>query len=145
MDCHSESPLAISYPDLPLVAGNRVECSCVFEARNNDSGKAECLVSCMDQSIYYVAEDSVSEIALAVAVRSAFQLGTNPGPDRSLRFRTRDGWTSSIDTSRNMSRLTHSLTLRSWARTPTAVFPRGDLRGVATIAWFCTGGPWDCC
>ena len=85
MDCHSESPLAISYPGLPLVAGNRVECSCVFEARNNDSGKAECLVSCMDQSIYYVAEDSVSEIALAVAVRSAFQLGTNPGPDRSLR------------------------------------------------------------
>ena len=60
-------------------------------------------------------------------------------------FRTRDGWTSSIGTSKSMSLLTHSLTLRSWARTPTVAFPRGDLRGVATIVWFCTGGRWVCC
>ena len=58
--------VAEEYPDLPIVAGNRVECSCVFEARNNESGKVEFLVSCMDQSVYQIACDSINEVNIAV-------------------------------------------------------------------------------
>lgn len=66
VDCSGETPVTEEYPDLPIVAGNRVECSCVFEARNNESGKVEFLVSCMDQSVYQIACDSINEVNIAV-------------------------------------------------------------------------------
>ena len=70
VDCSGETPVTTVYPELPIVAGNRVECSCVFEARNNESGKVEFIVSCMDQSMYFIAEDSITEINIAVGALS---------------------------------------------------------------------------
>ena len=79
VDCSGVEPVVTTYPDLPIVAGNRVECSCVFEARNNESNKVEFVVSCMDQSMYFVAFDSSTEINIAVIfIPNRSYIGTNP-------------------------------------------------------------------
>ena len=56
----------MSYPDLPIVAGNRIECSCVLEARNNESKQVEAVVSCMDQSLFHIAMDAITELTPSV-------------------------------------------------------------------------------
>ena len=79
VDCSGVEPVVTTYPDLPIVAGNRVECSGVFEARNNESNKVEFVVSCMDQSMYFVAFDSITEINIAVIfIPNRSYIGTNP-------------------------------------------------------------------
>ena len=52
-----------------MVAGNRVECSCIFEARNNESNCVEGLVCCMDQSMYYITPDSITEVSQGVFIQ----------------------------------------------------------------------------
>lgn len=85
MDCSPDHPIKTSYPDLPLVAGNRVECSCVFESNCNESNSVEALVSCMDQSLYYITCDSVNEINIAVHPRGDCDLGPRAGADNRVR------------------------------------------------------------
>lgn len=85
MDCSPDHPIKTSYPDLPLVAGNRVECSCVFESNCNESNSVEALVSCMDQSLYYITRDSVNEINIAVHPRGDCDLGPRAGADNRVR------------------------------------------------------------
>lgn len=145
VDCSGEAPVTTVYPDLPIVAGNRVECSCVFEARNNESGKVEFIVSCMDQSMYFIAEDSISEINIAVDARpvlnrrAAFRVRSPPSlhvhPMRMSRASPiRAGWTYSTGTSKTTS----------WGRTRTAAWRRAGSAGAATTAWCCTGAWWAC-
>ena len=66
MDCSGDEPVVTPYPDLPIVAGNGIECSCVLEARNNDSKQVEAVVSCMDQSLYHIAMESITEMTPSV-------------------------------------------------------------------------------
>lgn len=145
VDCSGETPVTTVYPELPIVAGNRVECSCVFEARNNESGKVEFIVSCMDQSMYFIAEDSITEINIAVGARSVLnpravsrdrsRHSRRAHPTRMWRAsRTRAGWTCLTGTSRTTS----------WGRTRTAAWRRAGSAGAATTAWCSTGVWWAC-
>lgn len=68
MDCSGETPEKYEYPPLPVVAGNLVECSCVIEASHNDSGYPEFITVCLDQCLYYVTIQEVTEIQASVGL-----------------------------------------------------------------------------
>ena len=79
MDCSGDEPVVIPYPDLPVVAGNGIECSCVLEARNNESKHVEAVVSCMDQSLYHIAMEAITEVSPSVVKN---RILSHPDADR---------------------------------------------------------------